>query len=99
VIELSKEDKYIVLATDGLWDEISRKSSAKIATELASKPLTDKRFTEVLIRALCAEALEHAAKTSGISMEYLRMLQPGEQKRQIVDDITVIVVDLTGQAV
>jgi pyruvate dehydrogenase phosphatase len=38
VIELAKEDRYIVLATDGLWDEISRKSSAKIATELASKP-------------------------------------------------------------
>ena len=30
---LTKDDKYILLATDGLWDEISRKQSAKITQE------------------------------------------------------------------
>jgi hypothetical protein len=69
-----------------------------IATKLIAKEHKDRRFTEVLVRGLCAEALEHAAKTAGISMEYLSMLQPGDQKRQIVDDITVIVVDVSGQA-
>jgi len=45
---------------------------------VASKEHKDRRFTEVLVRALCAEALDHAAKTAGVSMEYLSMLQPGE---------------------
>jgi pyruvate dehydrogenase phosphatase len=30
VIDLTKEDQYLVLASDGLWDEISRKKSAEL---------------------------------------------------------------------
>ncbi len=30
VIELKKEDKYLILASDGLWDEISRKQAAEL---------------------------------------------------------------------
>jgi serine/threonine protein phosphatase PrpC len=30
VIDLSKNDSYLILASDGLWDEISRKKSAEI---------------------------------------------------------------------
>lgn len=31
--DLSKNDSWLILATDGLWDEISRKQVAKIAQE------------------------------------------------------------------
>ena len=31
--DLQKEDKYLVLATDGLWDEIKRKETGKIAVK------------------------------------------------------------------
>jgi serine/threonine protein phosphatase PrpC len=34
VIELTNKDKYLILASDGLWDEISRKTSAKVATRI-----------------------------------------------------------------
>lgn len=30
VIDLTKKDKWLVLASDGLWDEISRKKAAEI---------------------------------------------------------------------
>jgi len=30
VIELNKNDQYLVLASDGLWDEISRKQAADL---------------------------------------------------------------------
>ncbi len=53
VFTLTPKDKYIVLATDGLWDELSRKSSAQIASKLAAEPSKDRRFTEVLVRGLC----------------------------------------------
>jgi len=33
VFELSAQDRYLVLATDGLWDEMSRKKAAQFATQ------------------------------------------------------------------
>jgi pyruvate dehydrogenase phosphatase len=32
VFDLTKEDRYLVLASDGLWDEMSRKQAAVFAT-------------------------------------------------------------------
>jgi len=31
IFDLTKDDSFIILASDGLWDEISRKRSAEIA--------------------------------------------------------------------
>jgi len=33
VHELKPEDKYLVLASDGVWDELDRKTSAQVLTE------------------------------------------------------------------
>ena len=40
------------------------------------------------------DALDHAAKSHGISRGYLSQIPPGSQKRGLVDDITIVVVDL-----
>ena len=37
VIELTKQDRYLVLASDGLWDEMSRKQAAVFATAAQDK--------------------------------------------------------------
>ena len=34
VFDLTKDDQWLVLATDGLWDEVSRKKAAAIVQEL-----------------------------------------------------------------
>ena len=39
-----------------------------------------------------------ALKKKGITLDYFRMVEPGDMKRSIVDDITVMVVDLSGQS-
>lgn len=61
VINLTKDDKYIVLATDGLWDEIKRKDSGKIATKLLTDGtdntrISKKPYTFQLCYTLCMEA-------------------------------------------
>jgi serine/threonine protein phosphatase PrpC len=33
VFDLTKDDVWLVLASDGLWDEISRKKAAEIVKE------------------------------------------------------------------
>ena len=44
VHDLTKEDTWLVLATDGLWDEINRKKAAIIANKHGNnyKELTEK---------------------------------------------------------
>ena len=34
VFDLTEDDEFLILATDGLWDELNRKESAKIASKL-----------------------------------------------------------------
>lgn len=34
VFDLTEEDRFLVLASDGLWDEFNRKHSAEIANNL-----------------------------------------------------------------
>ena len=47
---------------------------------------------------LLDSALNNAAEEKGISRDYLAQLAPGSHKRSLVDDITIIVLNLQGQA-
>lgn len=64
------------------------------------KYFPEKRFKDTndmfkLSFMLCRKAQERAAERAGISMDYLVKEPPGPRKREIVDDITVIVADLS----
>ena len=39
-------------------------------------------------------AQENAAKKASISMDFLKRLQPGPRKREILDDMSVIILEL-----
>jgi len=95
VFDLTENDKFLVLASDGLWDELNRKESAKIcSSELpADKEITSQNICSVLMNA----SLENAAKRKGVSRHYLGQIRPGQNKRMLVDDITIVVVDLKNQ--
>ena len=85
------------MATDGLWDEISRKTSAKLASKLLEESGKKDNFKQAILEELCEKALTNAAKTVGITLDQLSRVNPGEMRREIVDDITVCVVDLSNQ--
>ena len=44
---------------------------------------------------LCRTAQERAAEKAGISIEYLQKEPPGPKKRDFIDDITIIVANLS----
>ena len=50
-----------------------------------------------IIRTLLQKSIEKAAKDSGVTPEYLAELKPGNMKRQIIDDVTIMVIDLENQ--
>jgi hypothetical protein len=44
---------------------------------------------------LIREALHHAINSKSLSPEYFARVPQGDRKRQIVDDITIAVIDLS----
>jgi len=99
VHKLTDKDKYLVLASDGLWDEVKRTESAKVASKLFSEGteherIKNKAFTFQLSYELCQAAQRSAVKKSDYSMDYFLRMEPGAKKREVIDDITIIVADL-----
>jgi serine/threonine protein phosphatase PrpC len=82
----------LVLASDGLWDEISRKEAAQIV----SKQGNDSDMKK-LAGSLFEEAIQNVSKKRGISREFLTQAPPGPQKRSIHDDITILILNLQNQ--
>lgn len=80
VFTLTKQDRYLLLATDGLWDEISRKQSAKIAAEAEASfkgdGVEDTRGNH-LAKNLLENALTKVCTSRGVSREFLSNLPPG----------------------
>lgn len=84
VFPLKKSYKSVVLASDGLWDELERQEVAELfkSNETAKMP-----------KVLIERALEKAAQQAKTTVQGLRDIPHGK-KRKLHDDITVIVVDL-----
>lgn len=96
VFDLTEEDKYLVLASDGLWDEFNRKKAAEIAQGLEEgeqHELTSKTLANQLLN----DCLTKAAEKNGITRAFLGQVRPGTHKRGLVDDITIVVLDLKNQ--
>jgi hypothetical protein len=53
-----------------------------------------KEATNKVITSLLEECLNRSCKTQGISRDYLANLAPGKVKRRVVDDISIMVVNL-----
>jgi len=84
VFDYSKGD-LLVLATDGLWDEMNTKEIFEVM---------NKDLTSNLANNLLYEALSKAANNIGYSVEQLNEMAPGGRKRRIHDDINIIVAKL-----
>ena len=83
VFNLDSSYKGYLLATDGLWDELSKKRVLEIISENQKSPL----------RPLMTEALMRAAMDSGLSVEVMKKLKPGKRRRYH-DDISMVFVRL-----
>lgn len=84
---LKKSSKSVILASDGLWDELERQEVAELfkSNEKAQMP-----------KILIERALSKAADAAKTTVQGLREI-PAGKKRKLHDDITVVVVDLEGQ--
>lgn len=82
-------DKFLILASDGLWDEMSEQEAAEFVAEARSA----QEAAEILLD----RALNHAAEQSRMSRETLGLLPLGK-RRSYHDDITIVVVPLNNDS-
>lgn len=83
VFKLDKSYMGYILATDGLWDELSKQRVLEIIEGNRQLPL----------RPLLLNTLRKAANESRISFEVMRKLKPGKRRRYH-DDISMVYVRL-----
>ena len=88
--DLTKNDAYIVIASDGLWDHLPKD---QVATSLSEHSESTKQVSVSLFN----QCMNNLVKERGISREFLSQMRPSNAKRNYVDDITIVVMDLTDQ--
>lgn len=82
---IHQTDRFLILASDGLWDEMNEQEASEIAYE-ATDP---QQAADLLI----ASALQRAALRRRMNLQELMSLEP-TRRRSYHDDISVIVVPL-----
>lgn len=83
-----RRDRFVVLASDGLWDVVSNQDAVDFVAKDQGEPST-------VAQRLAAFALAREAERSLVPVERLQQLSPGA-RRNYHDDITVLVVFLHG---
>lgn len=78
-------DKFLILASDGLWDEMTEQEAAEFVADASNA----QEAAEILLD----KALNHAAELSQMTRLSLNMLPLG-RRRSYHDDITIVVVPL-----
>jgi len=91
-------DEVVVLGSDGLWDDLGGSDVARVIQETMAKH-ADKRkapskMAKVLAEALVHEATAVAADMCGLAKAELQDMPPGSRRRNLVDDITCVVIVL-----
>lgn len=128
--KLCKEDAYLIIASDGLFNFVTASDILKVLKEyveqvekdhgendnskidgrkrlreddvLENEAVSDgfnrrKSTTISLSNMLTEKCLSKAARrVGGISASALKVLPQGKQRRDIIDDITVVTVDISG---
>ena len=90
-VELTGADEYLILASDGLWDEVGRTEAVQL---LEGHLGSQEQVAERLFRA----AIENISKEKGYSKDFILKMPPGREKRNVVDDITILILNLADQA-
>jgi pyruvate dehydrogenase phosphatase len=85
------QDKFIILASDGVWDFLSDQEAAEF---VYSAMVTQNMPLEDVSRKLVERTLLVAAREAGISVDEMKALPPGDRRRGLHDDTTAVIIRL-----
>lgn len=90
VTKRGKEDKFVIAATDGLWDQFTSREAVGIVEAALVAGLTPDQAAEELVEA----ALMRAATNHKMGLHEMKSLPPGSSRRNLHDDISVCIIVL-----
>jgi pyruvate dehydrogenase phosphatase len=79
------ETALVILATDGIWDELSSDVAARVAADAVAGGSVPPAS------AVMDAAFHRAAASSRMTVAQLKSVPPGSDRRRLVDDCTVVV--------
>ncbi len=91
--DLESRDQFLLMASDGLWDYLSNDEAVEVASGVLKRGLG----SNAACKALVNRVLTKAAKQHQLSVDALRQISPGSQRRRKHDDITVLCIEFTPQ--
>lgn len=106
-VELTSKDRFLVLATDGVWEQVSNEEAVRcVSGALGSAGGRRQRSTanrtgagggagSYTSDALVDLVLARSAQSHGMSVPALRALPRGQSRRQLHDDVCATVVHFT----
>ena len=80
VIDLQKKDRWLILATDGMWENVKRRDIAQLVSQVDIAQQDESDSVHV-VRHLLNTALERICYNEGITRTFLSDCQPGQRKR------------------
>ena len=98
IFNLTINDKYLVIGSDGLWDYLNSKEIAKLTEELLDnreQNFNDNENSDKIALGLMKEVIEKSSIKSGIDFLNILDMQLGKRLRRIHDDISIIICDLS----
>ena len=84
-LQLQTSPAVVILATDGIWDELGSDIAARIAAHAAAGGIVQPAS------AVMNAAFDRAAASSRMTVSQLKSVPPGSERRRLVDDCTVVV--------
>jgi pyruvate dehydrogenase phosphatase len=90
ITKRNRTDKYLIVGTDGLWDQFTSREAAGIVEAAISAGLTPDQAAIELVEA----ALMRAATNHKMGLVEMKALPPGSSRRNLHDDISVCIVVL-----
>ena len=101
IFDLKKDDKYIIMGSDGLWDYLDSKKISKMIPEIINdnnKIFENndlKKVSEKIAYGLMWKVVELSATKHKKKYNDVLDMEQGKKLRSIHDDITIIVCDLS----
>ena len=89
ILNIDKNDQYIVMASDGMWDFLESKD----VSEYLKQNDKETQNPEEITRSLFDMVMNRAAEESNMTFKQIMNL-PSGKKRRHYDDTTIIVFDL-----
>lgn len=82
-ISVNNNDKFVILATDGVWDFLSDQEAVTIVSNCSNQADA--------AQAIVEEVLRRAASECGVTVQELKEMPAGRRRRARHDDTTVLV--------